>query len=79
MKFSLRTKFLLSYAFIITLSLVILNTYGVSVVYEKILTKAKTSLYNEASMIATDYLSASYLTTGSTFIALYKTRQHGYY
>ena len=70
MKFSLRTKFLLSYAFIIISSLVILNTYGVSLVYEKILTKAKTSLYNEASMIATDYLSAPYLTAGSTFIAL---------
>lgn len=70
MKFSLRTKFLLSYAFIIISSLVILNTYGVSLVYEKILNKAKTSLYNEASMIATDYLSAPYLTAGSTFIAL---------
>ena len=66
MKFSLRTKFLLSYAFIIISSLVILNTYGVSLVYEKILTKAKTSLYNEASMIATDYLfqfSSPYFTS----------------
>lgn len=70
MKLSLRTKFLLSYAVIITASLIILNTYGVSLVYGKILDNAKTSLYNEASLIAENYLTSPYITSGSTMIAL---------
>ncbi|MFG6394976.1 MAG: HAMP domain-containing histidine kinase [Lachnospiraceae bacterium] len=70
MKFSLRTKFLLSYAVIIVTSLIILNTYGVSLVYDKILDKAKTSLYNEASLISEKYLAGPYITSGSTMITL---------
>ena len=71
MKFSLRTKFLLSYTFIIITSLIILNTYGVSLVYDKILNEAKDSLYNEANIIAENYIPGISLPfSGNTLIAL---------
>ena len=71
MKFSLRARFLLSYTIIIITSLIILNTYGVSLVYDKILSEAKDSLYNEANIIAENYIpGVSLPSSGNTLIAL---------
>ena len=71
MKFSLRARFLLSYTIIIITSLIILNTYGVSHEYDKILSEAKDSLYNEANIIAENYIpGVSLPSSGNTLIAL---------
>lgn len=65
MKISLRKKFFFSYVFIVITILILLNTYGYSLMYNKLLNETCSSLYNEASMISMEYLSNTYLASSS--------------
>ena len=57
MKISLRKKFVFSYVFIIIMIFLLLNTYGQLRIYKKMLGESEASLYNEATIIAEEYLS----------------------
>ena len=57
MKRSIKLKFILSYLVIAILMLVLLNTYGHSTLYNKLVEYEKTSLYEEAEIIVKDYVT----------------------
>lgn len=65
MKVSLRRKFIISYLFVVISILVLLNTYGHSLMYNRLLTRTKTDLYNEASTISDNYFVGRYVVTSS--------------
>lgn len=72
MKRSIKLKFILSYLVIAILMLVLLNTYGHSTLYNKLVEYEKTSLYEEAEIIVKDYVTnMSVLETDNTNL-----RQH---
>lgn len=67
MKISLRKRFFLSYVFLVITIFVLLNTYGQSRIYKKLIMDTETSLYNEAVIISREYLTGgSFLSTSST-------------
>lgn len=55
MKRSIKLKFILSYIIIATLTLILLNTYGHSTLYNKLVEYEKAKLYEEAEIIVKDY------------------------
>lgn len=61
MKISLRKRFFFSYVFIIIAAFILLNTYGHSRIYKKMLTDTEAALYNEAAIISKEYLSGWHL------------------
>lgn len=65
MKLSLRTKFIFSYLLVIILTLVLLNTYGNSLMYKNLVHQTETHLYNEADMISKAYLTNTFLVSSS--------------
>ncbi len=65
MKVSLRIKYLLSYCVIIVSLLIIMNTYAHSLMYDTIVDQTETNMYNEADMIASSYLTNTYLVESS--------------
>lgn len=56
MKKSLRSRFILSYLVIAILTLVLLNTYGHSVVFNRLAAHEQKKLYEEAQLIAKEYV-----------------------
>lgn len=67
MKRSLKLKFLLSYGIIALSTLILLNTYGRSTLYNKLVEHEKTKLYEEAELIVKDYVpSMNILNTSDT-------------
>ncbi len=56
MKKSLRFKFIFSYLIIALLTLILLNTYGQSTIYNKLIEYEKAQLYDEADLIARRYV-----------------------
>lgn len=69
MKISLRKRFFFSYVFIVIAIFIILNTYGQSRIYKKLVTETEAALYNEAVVISRDYL-ASWKLSSASFPAL---------
>ena len=55
-KKSLRFQFFLAYLVIALLTLVLLNTYGHSAIYHKLTEHEKQKLYEEAELIAREYI-----------------------
>jgi len=68
MKLSLREKFLFSYVFIMAAILILLNTYGQSLIYNKLVTETKASMYNEAAVVSRDYLAGRQLPGNSYYL-----------
>ncbi|RKI38280.1 sensor histidine kinase [bacterium D16-51] len=58
MKQSIKLKFILSYLVIAILTLVLLNTYGHSTLYNKLVEYEKANLYEEAEIIVKDYVTS---------------------
>jgi len=58
MRPSIKLKFILSYIIIATLTLLLLNTYGHSTLYNKLVEYEKEKLYEEAELIIKDYGSS---------------------
>lgn len=58
MKRSIKLKFILSYLVIAILTLVLLNTYGHSTLYNKLVEYEKNNLYEEAEIIVKDYVTS---------------------
>ncbi len=58
MRRSIKLKFILSYIIIATLTLLLLNTYGHSTLYNKLVEYEKEKLYEEAELIIKDYGSS---------------------
>lgn len=56
MKLSLKLKFTLTYIIIAVFTLVLLNTYGHSTIYNKLVEHEKSKLYEEAQLIVKDYV-----------------------
>ena len=56
MRKSLRLRFILSYLIIAILTLVLLNTYGHSAIYNKLAEHEQKKLYEEAKLIAKEYV-----------------------
>lgn len=65
MKISLRKKFLLSYVFVTVAIFALLNTYGQSRIYIKLVTETEATLYNEAVVISENYLTGWNLSSAS--------------
>jgi signal transduction histidine kinase len=64
MKLPLKVKFVLYYIILTALTLVLLNTYGRSTIYQQLVSQEKTKLYEEAQLIVKDYVpSMSILNT----------------
>ncbi|MCI8377854.1 MAG: cell wall metabolism sensor histidine kinase WalK [Lachnospiraceae bacterium] len=56
MKNTLRLRFVFSYLIIALLTLILLNTYGHSAIYNKLVEYEKSKLYEEAELIAREYM-----------------------
>ena len=56
MKIPLKFKFLLAYIIIVASTLVLLNTYGHSTIYNKLVEREQSKLYEEAELIVKDYV-----------------------
>jgi len=56
MRNTLRFKFIFSYLIIALLTLILLNTYGHSAIYNKLVEYEKSKLYEEAELIAREYM-----------------------
>lgn len=56
MRHTLRFKFIFSYLIIALFTLVLLNTYGHSAIYNKLVEYEKSKLYEEAELIAREYM-----------------------
>ena len=65
MKISLKSKFLFSYIAIIAATLGFLNTYGLKLLNNKIIKDEQVKLYNQAELLASQYLTDNYFTSGS--------------
>lgn len=56
MKLSIKWKFIFSYIIITLLMLVLLNTYGQTTIYNKLVKHEQTKLYEEAELIVKEYI-----------------------
>ena len=56
MRHTLKFKFIFSYLIISLFTLVLLNTYGHSAIYNKLVEYEKAKLYEEAELIAREYV-----------------------
>lgn len=65
MKFSLKSKFLFCYIAIIAATLGILNTYGLKMLNNRIIKDEQVTLYNQAELLASQYLTDNYFTSSS--------------
>lgn len=61
MKISLRFKFICSYLILILAMFILLNTYGHSRIYNKLVEQEETMLYEEADLIAKRYVNNIYV------------------
>lgn len=57
MKISLKLKFIASFLLLSVMVITILNTYGKATIYNKLIEQEKGHLFNEASLIANEYIS----------------------
>lgn len=58
MKISIRCKFILSYILLALLIVVTINTYGHARIFERLVEKEQIKLYNQAELIARDYITS---------------------
>ena len=56
MKQSIKWKFIISYLFITLLMLVMLNTYGLSAIYNRLVMREQTKLYEDAESIVKEVI-----------------------
>ena len=65
MKISLKSKFLFCYIAIIAATLGILNTYGLKMLNNRIIKDEQVTLYNQAELLANQYLTNGYFSSSS--------------
>ncbi len=65
MKISLKLRFLVSYIIMTAASLILINTYGGHLMYNKLESNIRIQLYNEAETISRNYLTSAYMVSSS--------------